>query len=74
MDKVGGVLLDIRYHFHTINSDDALTPEDRKLLKEFYLQNFIAPKARKMLEKHLAEEEAREERNRASRGNRSGRP
>ncbi len=52
----------IRYHFHTINSDDALTPEDSKQLKEFYLQNLIAPKAREMLEKHLAEEEAREQR------------
>jgi hypothetical protein len=46
----------MRYHFHEINSDDQLTEADRKQLKEFYVQNFIAPRARKLLEKHFPEE------------------
>ena len=39
-----------------INADDQLTEADKKQLKEFYLQNMIAPKTRKLLEKHFPEE------------------
>jgi len=33
-----------------------LTDEDKKRLKEFYLQNFIAPRARKLLQKYFPED------------------
>jgi hypothetical protein len=42
-------------HFESID-DACLTPNDKNKLKDFYLQNFIAPKARKLLEKHFPEE------------------
>ena len=47
---------------------------DKKQLKDFYLQNMVAPKARKALEQHLAEEEARNQRrqHRFSRGSHHG--
>jgi hypothetical protein len=44
------VLIDMRFLFGEINADDQLTPEDKKRIKEFFLQNMIAPKARKLLE------------------------
>jgi hypothetical protein len=50
------LLINMRYEFHKINADDQLTEADKKQLKEFYLQNMIAPKARKLLEKHFPEE------------------
>jgi hypothetical protein len=53
---VGLLLIKIREHFFDINSDKDLTEADKKQLKEFYLQNFIAPKARKLLEKHFPQE------------------
>jgi hypothetical protein len=40
------VLIDMRFLFGEINADDQLTPEDKKRIKEFFLQNMIAPKAR----------------------------
>ena len=43
-------------HFKFINEDNDLTDADKKQLKEFYLQNFIAPEARKFLDKSLTEE------------------
>ena len=50
------LFIDIRFHFGEINRDDQLTPEDKKRIKEFFRQNMIAPKARKLLKEHLAEE------------------
>ncbi len=45
-------LIEIRYHFHEINADEQLTSEDKKQIKDFYHHNFIAPEARKALEKY----------------------
>ena len=45
-----------RRRFGEINRDPKLTEADKKRLKEFYLQNFIAPRARKLLEKHFPED------------------
>ncbi len=42
-------------HFESIE-DARLSPNDKNKLKDFYLQNMIAPKARKLLEKHFPEE------------------
>ncbi len=53
---VGYLLMVTRDHFARINRDKRLTDEDKKRLKEFYLQNFIAPRARKLLQKHLPED------------------
>ena len=50
------LLIDTRFRFHEINDDDKLTEADKKQLKEFYLQNFIAPKTRKLLEQQFPEE------------------
>ena len=50
---IGLLLITIQRHFFEINTDKDLTEADKKQLKEFYLQNFIAPKARKLLEKHF---------------------
>ena len=52
----GFLLIDMRFRFREINDDEKLTEADKKQLKDFYLQNFIAPKARKLLEKHFPEE------------------
>jgi len=53
---IGLLLIDMRFDFHEINADNQLTEADKKQLKDFYLQNFIAPKARKLLEKHFPAE------------------
>jgi hypothetical protein len=53
---IGLLLIDMRYDFHEINADDQLTEADKRQLKDSYLQNFIAPKALKLLEKHFPEE------------------
>ena len=53
---IGLVLIKMREHFFDINKDKDLTEADKKQLKEFYLQNFIAPKARKLLEQYFPEE------------------
>ncbi len=53
---VGLLLIRMREHFFDINKDRDLTEGDKKQLEDFYLQNFIAPKARKLLEKHFPEE------------------
>jgi hypothetical protein len=50
------LFIDIRFCFGEINRDDQLTPVDKKRIKELLLQNMIAPKARKLLEKHFPEE------------------
>ena len=60
--EVGLLLMRMKSHFADINEGKDLTEADKKQLKDFYLQNFIAPKARKMLEQHIAEEEARNRR------------
>jgi hypothetical protein len=54
--EMNELLIDIRFRFGEINRGDQLTPEDKKRVKEFFLQNMIAPKARKLLEKHFPEE------------------
>jgi hypothetical protein len=43
-------------HFAGINRDKELTDADKKQLKEFYLDNFIAPRARKLLQKRFPED------------------
>jgi len=53
---IGLCLIDMRFDFHEINADDQLTEADKKQLKDFYLQHLVAPKARKLLEKHFPEE------------------
>lgn len=53
---IGLLLIKMRGHFFDINRDQDLTEADKKQLKDFYLQNMIAPKARKLLEKHFPEE------------------
>ena len=56
------LLIRMQRHFAEINADKDLTEADKKQLKDFYLQNLIAPKARRALEQHIAEEEARKQR------------
>jgi hypothetical protein len=56
------LVIDMRFRFREINDDEKLTEADKKQLKDFFLQHMIAPKARKMLEQHLAEEETRRQR------------
>ena len=51
--EVGELLAAIRDKFRTINEDKNLTEADKKQLKDFYLQNMIAPQVRKLLENHL---------------------
>ena len=36
----------VQRHFAEINADKSLTEADKKQLKDFYLQDLIAPKAR----------------------------
>jgi hypothetical protein len=43
-------------HFKAINDKKGLTEEDRRQIKKFYLDSFIAPEARKLLQKHLPED------------------
>jgi hypothetical protein len=45
-----------KLHFFEIKHDEDLTEADKKHLKDFYLQNMIAPRARKIVEQHLAHE------------------
>lgn len=54
--EVGELLAAIREKFRTINEDKNLTEADKKQLKDFYLQNMIAPQARKLLENHFPNE------------------
>jgi len=41
----------IRRRFADINDDEKLSEADKKQLKDFYLQNMIAPETRKLLDK-----------------------
>jgi hypothetical protein len=54
--ETGQIIRWVRMEFEFINKDWNLTEADKKQLKDFYLQNMIAPKARKLLEKHFPEE------------------
>ena len=45
-----------RRRFGEINRDPKLAEADKKRLKEFYLENFVAPRARKLLQKHFPED------------------
>jgi hypothetical protein len=40
-------------HFKSINEKEGLTEEDLKQIKKFYLDSFITPEARKLLQKTL---------------------
>jgi len=51
--KVMNFMLRVRSEFRRINEDRDLTPDDRIRLKEFYLENFVTPRARKLLQKHF---------------------
>ncbi|HYL12560.1 MAG TPA: hypothetical protein VEV41_05975 [Terriglobales bacterium] len=53
------LLIDIRFRFGEINREQQLTPEDKKRIKEFFLQHMIAPKARKVLEQYFPKEFAK---------------
>ncbi len=53
---VGCLLRMAKLHFFEINQDKELTEADKQQLKRFYLENMIAPRARNILEKHLAQE------------------
>ncbi len=44
--EVGELLASVRKHFTDINRDPDLNDDDKKRLKEFYLEELIAPKAR----------------------------
>ncbi len=49
-EDVGSLVRMTRDHFAKINQDITLTDEDKRRLKEFYLQNFIASRAHKLLQ------------------------
>ena len=51
--KVMNFMLRVRSEFRRINADSDLTPDDRKRLKEYYLENFVTPRARKLLQKYF---------------------
>ncbi len=63
---IGLLVIDMRFRFREINDDEKLTDADKKQLKDFFLQQMIAPRARRALERHIAEEEAREQRRKPS--------
>jgi hypothetical protein len=46
----------ITSHFRQLNKDAGLTPEDRKRLKEFYLETCVTPRIRESIRKHFPEE------------------
>jgi hypothetical protein len=54
--EVGELLTSVREHFADINRDLDLNDDDKRRLKEFYLEELIAPKARKLLQKHFPDE------------------
>jgi hypothetical protein len=72
--EAGNLLRQIQLHFKHINEDRSLTEADKKQVKDFYLQNFIAPKARRILEEEIAKEEARKERMNRARMSRPSAP
>ena len=54
--EVGELLTSVREHFADINRDPDLNDDDKLRLKEFYLEELIAPKARALLVKHFPDE------------------
>src|SRR5216683_62103 len=54
--EVGELLTSIREHFVDINRDADLNDDDKRRLKEFYLEELIAPKARTLLLEHVPDE------------------
>jgi hypothetical protein len=54
--EVSELLTSVREHFADINGDPGLNDDDKQCLKEFYLEEIIAPKARKLLQKHFPDE------------------
>ena len=55
-EEVTELLTTIKEHFADINRDSGLSDEDKASLKEFYLDEFVTPKARKLLETHFPDE------------------
>lgn len=55
-EEVKELLTAIKAHFADINRDPDLTDEDKAQLKEFYLDEFVTPRARQLLEKHFPDE------------------
>lgn len=53
LKSVSSVLFRTRIHFREINNDRALSEEDKKRLKQFYLEHFVAPRARAVLKKYF---------------------
>ena len=49
-------MIDMRAEFSRINADEDLTPEDKKRLKEFYLQTCVTPSIQQAMRKNFPEE------------------
>lgn len=54
--SITAVLRRTRMHFREINFDKNLTDEDKRKLKEFYLEHFVAPRARTILKQFHPED------------------
>ncbi|MBI2818773.1 MAG: hypothetical protein HYX73_02235 [Acidobacteria bacterium] len=55
-DEVERWMSRARMQFFNINLDSALTPKDKKRLKEFYLQTCVMPSVQKAMRKNFPEE------------------
>ena len=53
LKSVSSVIYRTRMHFREINYDRALSDEDKKRLKQFYLEHFVAPRASALLKKYF---------------------
>jgi hypothetical protein len=53
---VAELLTSVRKHFADINRDSDLIEDDKKRLKEFYLEELITPKVRTLLLEHFPDE------------------
>jgi hypothetical protein len=53
--RVEYVLGRIEQHFKRINNSKHLTDADKVQIKNFYLEHFVAPDARSIVENHLRE-------------------
>ena len=49
-------LIYVKGSFRQINKDDGLTPEDKKRLKDFYLNECLTPRIREAVKKYFPEE------------------
>jgi hypothetical protein len=58
----------VRRQFHDLNDDDGLTADDKRCLKEYYLEHFISKRARSLHKSRFPEDflggQDRSERNR----------